>query len=108
MHACTCIVGVNSEAALDITQDNFETALYGFTPASIRNVPLHQAGELGWDDIGGLTDVKNTLIETLQWPTKVCKFVKFLLLNSQTLKTSANKIIQIKQLTTVKPRKFKL
>ena len=70
LHAC--IVGVNSEAALDITQDNFETALYGFTPASIRNVPLHQAGELGWDDIGGLTDVKNTLIETLQWPTKVC------------------------------------
>ena len=56
---------------LDISQDNFETALCGFTPASIRNVPLHQAGELGWNDIGGLTDVKNTLIETLQWPTKV-------------------------------------
>jgi peroxin-1 len=45
--------------------------LSGFTPASIRNVPLHEAGELGWSDIGGLTDVKETLIETLQWPTKV-------------------------------------
>ena len=78
---------MNSEAALDITQDNFETALYGFTPASIRNVPLHQAGELGWDDIGGLTDVKNTLIETLQWPTKVsCKFVELFLVISLTFK----------------------
>lgn len=52
-------------------QEDFEVALSGFTPASIRNVPLHQAGELGWADIGGLADVKETLIETLQWPTKV-------------------------------------
>ena len=42
------------------------------------NVPLHQAGELGWDDIGGLTDVKNTLIETLQWPTKVTGWVCYI------------------------------
>ena len=50
---------------------NFKVALNGFTPASIRNVPLHTAGELGWDDVGGLTDVKNILKETLLLPTKV-------------------------------------
>lgn len=58
-----------SEVTLD--QQDFHIALEGFTPASIRNVPLHEAGEIGWDDIGGLTDIKATLIETLQWPTKV-------------------------------------
>lgn len=58
-----------SEFKLD--QQDFYIALEGFTPASIRNVPLHEAGEIGWDDIGGLTDIKATLIETLQWPTKV-------------------------------------
>ncbi|KAL4220096.1 Peroxisome biosynthesis protein pex1 [Mactra antiquata] len=61
---------IQDDIALDVTQEDFEVALNGFTPASIRNVPLHQAGELGWSDIGGLSDVKQTLIETLQWPTK--------------------------------------
>ena len=56
-----------------LTTDQFKDAVDGFTPASIRNVPLHTAGELGWDDVGGLTDVKSVLIETLQWPSKVCK-----------------------------------
>ncbi|XP_062571147.1 peroxisomal ATPase PEX1-like [Saccostrea cucullata] len=53
-----------------LTQSDFTEALSGFTPASIRNVPLHQAGELGWEDVGGLTDVKKTLMETLMWPSK--------------------------------------
>lgn len=61
---------VQDDNELDLSQNDFDVALNGFTPASIRNVPLHQAGELGWSDIGGLTDVKETLIETLQWPTK--------------------------------------
>lgn len=58
------------DVEVDLTREDFEVAMNGFTPASIRNVPLHQAGDLGWKDIGGLTDVKETLIETLQWPTK--------------------------------------
>lgn len=62
---------VQDDLQLDLIQGDFEDALHGFTPASIRNVRLHEAGELGWSDIGGLTDVKETLIETLQWPTKV-------------------------------------
>ncbi|XP_052784085.1 peroxisomal ATPase PEX1-like [Mya arenaria] len=55
---------------MEIDQGDFEAALTGFTPASIRNVPLHEAGGLGWEDIGGLTDVKTTLVETLLWPAK--------------------------------------
>ena len=61
----------NCDEELVLTQSDFEAALIGFTPASIRNVPLHTAGELGWDDIGGLTDIKAILKETLLWPSKV-------------------------------------
>lgn len=64
-----------------LTQVDFDEAMNGFTPASIRNVPLHQAGELGWDDVGGLTDVKNTLKETLMWPSKVHSDTVFNLCN---------------------------
>jgi len=56
---------------LELRQQDFEVALSGFTPASIRSVALHEAGDLTWDDVGGLTHVKNTLTETLLWPSKV-------------------------------------
>ena len=54
-----------------LQQGDFDAALEGFKPLAIRNVPLHTAGELGWGDIGGLEGVKASLVETLQWPSKV-------------------------------------
>lgn len=55
---------------ITLTSEEFETALCSYKPVSIRNVDLHKAGELGWEDVGGLEDVKTSLIETLRWPTK--------------------------------------
>lgn len=60
----------NSEE-LQLADADFDQALIDYTPTSLRNVPLHQPGEVGWENIGGLTSVKKTLIETLQWPAKV-------------------------------------
>lgn len=54
-----------------ITSEDFKAALEGFTPAALRGVTLHTAGELGWSDVGGLAAVKEALMETLLWPTKV-------------------------------------
>ena len=54
-----------------ITSDDFKAALEGFTPAALRGVTLHTSGELGWSDVGGLAAVKEALMETLLWPTKV-------------------------------------
>ena len=54
-----------------ITPEDFEKAFEGFTPAALRGVSLHTAGELGWSDVGGLSGVKAALMETLLWPTKV-------------------------------------
>lgn len=53
-----------------ITTQDLKEAVEGFTPAALRGVKLHTAGELGWCDVGGLSAVKGTLMETLLWPTK--------------------------------------
>ncbi|KAH7062293.1 P-loop containing nucleoside triphosphate hydrolase protein [Macrophomina phaseolina] len=51
-----------------LTQDDFTRALDGFTPASLRNVTL-QSSTTRWDSIGGLHATRQTLLETLQYPT---------------------------------------
>ncbi|KAI1813005.1 AAA-domain-containing protein [Poronia punctata] len=58
--------------ALDIVQlsrKDFDSALKGFTPASLRNVTL-QTSTTTFDSIGGLKETRQILLETLQYPTK--------------------------------------
>lgn len=74
LHAYWIKHGHGSESdGIVLGTEEFKDAIEGFTPASIRNVPLHTAGELGWEDVGGLNDIKKVLIETLQWPSKYPK-----------------------------------
>ena len=47
---------------------DFENALKGFTPASLRNVTL-QSSKTTFDSIGGLRETRKILLETLQYPT---------------------------------------
>ncbi|KAK8439853.1 hypothetical protein B9J08_04346 [Candidozyma auris] len=47
----------------------FEKALSGFMPSNLRGVNL-QKSSTSWSDIGGLTEAKRVLLETLEWPTK--------------------------------------
>lgn len=47
---------------------DFENALKGFTPASLRNVTL-QSSKTTFDSIGGLRETRKVLLETLQYPT---------------------------------------
>lgn len=57
---------------LDIVQLSrldFDNALKGFTPASLRNVTL-QTSTTKFDSIGGLKETRKILLETLQYPTK--------------------------------------
>lgn len=59
---------LSSSDAVILTQDDFTRALDGFTPASLRNVTL-QSSTTRWDSIGGLHSTRQTLLETLQYPT---------------------------------------
>ena len=53
---------------VQITREDFSSALKGFTPASLRNVTL-QTSTTTFDSIGGLHETRKILLETLQYPT---------------------------------------
>lgn len=53
---------------IELGKRDFEQALKGFTPASLRNVTL-QTSSMTFDSIGGLQATRKILLETLQYPT---------------------------------------
>lgn len=54
---------------LQITKDDFETALKDVTPSAMREVYI-ETPDVRWSDIGGLDDVKKELREAVEWPLK--------------------------------------
>jgi peroxin-1 len=56
------------DSAIMLTKEDFQNALKGFTPASLRNVTL-QSSKTTFDSIGGLHETRKILLETLQYPT---------------------------------------
>jgi peroxin-1 len=58
----------SSSNTITLTREDYTSALSGFTPASLRNVTL-QSSTTKWDSIGGLHSTRQTLLETLQYPT---------------------------------------
>jgi peroxin-1 len=57
-----------SNAVIQLGRVDFESAIKGFTPASLRNVTL-QTSTTTFDSIGGLHETRKILLETLQYPT---------------------------------------
>ena len=60
---------LESRAGFRLGRGDFDKALSGFTPASLRNVPL-QKSTTTFASIGGLRETRQVLLETLQYPTK--------------------------------------
>ncbi|KAI5866552.1 AAA-domain-containing protein [Durotheca rogersii] len=59
----------NLSDIIQLSRADFDSALKGFTPSSLRNVPL-QTSTTKFDSIGGLKETRQILLETLQYPTK--------------------------------------
>ncbi|PHH72226.1 hypothetical protein CDD82_6112 [Ophiocordyceps australis] len=59
----------DGSGALCLGRRDFDSALKGFTPVSLRNVPL-QSSTTTFKSIGGLEETRRVLLETLQYPTK--------------------------------------
>lgn len=59
----------NSSSAVRLQRADFDAAIKGFTPASLRNVSL-QSSTTTFKSIGGLQETRQVLLETLQYPTK--------------------------------------
>ena len=53
--------------ALEVTSSDFQTALAEVEPSAIREV-FTEIPDVGWEDVGGLAEVKRLLIEAVEWP----------------------------------------
>ena len=52
---------------IEVVMADFEGALCEVEPSAIREVFV-EVPNVGWDDVGGLEDVKRQLIEAVEWP----------------------------------------
>ena len=52
---------------LEVSSADFQAALAEIDPSAMREVFI-EIPDVGWDDIGGLDDVKRALKETVEWP----------------------------------------
>ena len=50
---------------------DFEEGLKNSVPLLQQGVELYEGDAVTWDDVGGLSEVKQVLIEVLQWPSQV-------------------------------------
>ncbi|XP_018121926.1 peroxisomal biogenesis factor 1 L homeolog isoform X1 [Xenopus laevis] len=55
---------------LALSMTDFQKALKGFTPLSLRNAQLHKPKKQGWNMVGGLHDVRQVLKDTVELPAK--------------------------------------
>ena len=60
---------------LEICMDHFLEALREIDPSAIREVFV-EVPDVGWDDVGGLDDIKRELTETVQWPLQHAELFK--------------------------------
>ncbi len=60
---------------LQVNQKDFIDALKVVRPSAMREV-LVETPDLGWNDIGGLGDVKDKLREAVEWPLKMPEVFK--------------------------------
>ncbi len=56
-------------ARLEVGMDDFLAALQDVEPSAVREVFV-EVPDVGWKDVGGLTQVKARLVEAVEWPLK--------------------------------------
>jgi len=54
---------------LEVTMDDFLVALREIDPSAIREIFV-EIPDVRWDDVGGLSEVKERLVESVEWPLK--------------------------------------
>jgi len=63
--------------SLKVTREDFRKALKKIEPSAMREVFV-EVPEVHWDDIGGLDDAKQALIESIEWPIRYPEAFEFL------------------------------
>ncbi|CAL9016238.1 unnamed protein product [Prunus brigantina] len=55
-----------------LIRDDFSRAMHDFLPVAMRDVTKSapEGGRIGWDDVGGLVDIRNAIKEMIELPSK--------------------------------------
>ncbi|CAI8617451.1 unnamed protein product [Vicia faba] len=58
-----------------LLQEDFSQAMHDFLPVSMRDITksISDDGRSGWDDVGGLVDIRNAIKEMIELPSKFPK-----------------------------------
>ncbi|XP_030549242.1 peroxisome biogenesis protein 1 [Rhodamnia argentea] len=57
---------------ISLLRDDFLRALHDFLPVAMRDITKNapEGGRSGWDDVGGLSDIRNAIKEMIELPSK--------------------------------------
>ncbi len=67
-------------AQLEVGMEDFQAALREVEPSAIREVFV-EVPDVGWDDVGGLEEVKQRLREAVEWPMRYADLFRSFHLN---------------------------
>ncbi|KAI4306343.1 hypothetical protein L6164_029630 [Bauhinia variegata] len=58
-----------------LLREDFSQAMHNFLPVAMRDItkPASDGGRSGWDDVGGLVDIRNAIKEMIELPSKFPK-----------------------------------
>ncbi|KAL4559145.1 hypothetical protein LXL04_031279 [Taraxacum kok-saghyz] len=61
-----------SEKNPSLTKDDFQQAMKGFLPIAMRDITksASEEGHGGWEDVGGLIEIRNSIKEMIELPSK--------------------------------------
>ncbi|KAJ8541601.1 hypothetical protein K7X08_002417 [Anisodus acutangulus] len=65
-------LGVRRQKKPVLVKDDFLHAMHEFVPVAMRDItkPAADGGRSGWEDVGGLSDIRNAIIEMIELPSK--------------------------------------
>ncbi|XP_052201565.1 peroxisome biogenesis protein 1 isoform X2 [Diospyros lotus] len=68
----SCDVTFQEHGKPSLLRDDFLQAMQGFVPVSMRDIskPATEGGRAGWEDVGGLTNIRNAIKEMIELPSK--------------------------------------
>ncbi|GFQ91889.1 peroxisome biogenesis factor 1 [Trichonephila clavata] len=69
---------------IPLNLDDFQMALEGYVPSSLRGIPLQTHDYKTWNDVGGLEEIKKTIQQIIMWPIKYKQIFKSYSLKLQT------------------------
>ncbi|TXG48256.1 hypothetical protein EZV62_027550 [Acer yangbiense] len=64
--------GCEKQLKPTLVRDDFSLAMHEFLPVAMRDITKSspESGRSGWDDVGGLTDIRNAIEEMIELPSK--------------------------------------